>query len=384
MPNGRAEIRRRQRQTQAEQQERQFESLLFGIDAEPIYSYPRTNERLYRTADTLNPPFRGQLGMVASEVFSEPDRVRINFGPSEEPIRASERVPANELSTLSEVNAEPIISETTGPVTRLTGELPVSVRTALLIDNGQPTGKKTFRVLAFRRAEHDFVHGQSGPVGLAERLPSQQVLAEVGQEHFIIGKKGNQEVLVTVSDKTDPTTQRRRLEKVIRQMTEPLKSRLQQLQRSPSGNKEAIDQINKQLAYFMKHRPVLTLAERPVADLERKMQTIETKLNGTTEQTKGFVSQGPLNMINVTRPVAINPREQGIDPDSLLTFDATGLNRPVRVVERSDRELSDDLNRILEAMTDYETIQAEDKGVTLRVPLEARILRSPLEVPPEF
>lgn len=377
MPNGR---RHNQNRGPRNQPERTELAEFFGLDEERPIFYPRANSVLAARERNLPEGIKGNVGLTTSNVSATGEKVSIGIETTKEPWRTNERVRADELSSVEELASQPIASQKTADVVRLSGELPTVVKTVLMIGD-----ESNRRAIVFRNNPHRFIRGESGPAGPLAELPKEAIAHKIADEYFIVGKKGNEEVVLAVGPaQVDKNEQIRRVAAAKARIIDGLEAQSADLRRDPTRNRGAIGELNERIRYFLKHRPIVYLNETEL-DFDGSAKQIEVKLGDNTQEFKGYLDIDPnQKIVTVARPVAIDSEKAGIDLESLKFFDGTGEGREVRAVSEPHPRLGFDVKAILESVNRPEPVQEEDKSIILPDPAKTKLYRDPFVMIPDF
>lgn len=345
---------------------------------EHIGYYPETNIGLMKTAGTLGETFRQNLGMTASEVEISRDTVEIEFTRAGEVVRESEGIPAERVESRESLANQALTIEVDDGELDIEGDIPVDYTTALIIGD---------RAVAFRQAERqrEILRGESGPVGMAQELPGLGIRSEINEEHFIIGKQRDREVILGVKTNEPESRQTRRILEAKERIVQNVRGQLQAAI-SAGAHKSLIDGYNKKLKYLQETRPIVFVKEKSLPkEIENSAKKIKTKINGDKDEIRGFVNfDQQSKTVTVARPVRIDPESNGISPESIKVYDGTGMNRQSRYVMGDERSLAPMMQQMLRGLRAPEKAQKPDKTLNIFGPLSANIYRMPSAVPPKF
>lgn len=339
--------------------------------------YPSTNDSLRRTVESLPDVYAGKIGMTADEIGFSPKKVSVSIARFGEVMRETDRVPAADLSTGQEIAAQGITISRDAQDIKISGQLPVQVMTSLILGE---------RAIAFRQAELGSVRGASGPVGLLGHMPGQEISSEISKEYFMIAKKGQNEVILAVGSKEPEQRQTRRVIQAKERVVQSLRGKLQELMSAKGSSKEQLKEVTDQIAYIQKQRPIVFIKEEPLPDeIESRMKSIETVIDGDKETLKGYVHfDESSKAVTIARPVKIEPSLYGIRSETIKLYDATGKDRDIRFVDGSERDLAPMMQTMLRNLHRPEPVQKEDGGLREIVAAETRLYRDPYAVLPSF
>lgn len=381
MPTGRFNQRQSERGEKSRSRQRQPDlfDILYGTFGDPELRQQSTVEKngaLLRQSLLLEPS-TSQLGLSASQVEMGDGRSTIHIKESDPLVRANEQVGSKEAPLVDELSNEGLsVTKKDGSVA-INGRILVDYATALMVGDN---------AVAFRRPEFDFAVGRgfAGPVGLAHDHPGHQIPEEINQEHFMVGKKGKEEVIVGVDTGQPLEQQKQMLRQTRERVLQGYRSILaQKLKRG--GEPKELEEINRKVANLSRPREIVLLPKKALSpEADSHMQTIETKIqNGheRSEKIRGYLNfDAKRRIATVGQIVRIDPAEAGVEIKEII--DGLGMNREIRYTAPDDRGWAPEIKQLFRDVTRTKPVQDKHKMIQLPDRVPGSLLRDPYALPP--
>lgn len=349
----------------------------FGDDTIAQSYAPKTNRDLRfnnRRQDAYE-----DLGLTVDQMEVRGNQVRLSIPETGPTIRLNEKSPG-EGDTIRDLADQTLAVTREGEALKVEGRMAPRVGSALIVRDRAGNEK----MYAFSRPELEtFGRGISGPTGLMQTLPGQQIDREVNEEYLLFAKdkSTNEEVMVAVDTGEPHDLQARR---VLRGKSRIIRVKQSQLQQSMT-RKASPDQLKKQtneLQYLLKTRRIVYVKKRPLApQLESQMKNVTTEIDGEKETMRAFVRFDE-RQPTIIRPVCIEPESSQIDLSTMRAFDADGERECIQVTDPERGQLSY-VQEIARNLGRAKLVQEKPGGpVVMPAPVEVQVWSHPESVLP--